>query len=110
MVKGNSLLAAIIPTMDNTIDNLRNIMSKINRQDFRSELQFMRESHIYAPPYKTYASLPARNSQANYAYPRQISGIEDAGKQKIRIEGNTDGSGQGTTPYAGMPTSGSFKT
>ena len=85
-------------------------MSKINRQDFRSELQFMRESHIYAPPYKTAHSLPARNLQPNYAYPKQISGLEDAGEQKIRIEGNTDGSGQGTTPYAGVPTGGSYLT
>lgn len=85
-------------------------MSKINRQDFKSELQYLKESHIYAPPYKTAHSLPARNLQATYAYPRQISGIEDAGKQKIRIEGSSGGDRQGVTPYAGMPTGGSYLT
>lgn len=96
--------------MDTTIETLRDIMSKINRQDFKSELQFLRESHIYAPPYKTEHSLPARSSQPVYEYPRQISGIEDAGKQKIRIEGSSSGQQQALTPYAGMPTGGSYLT
>lgn len=93
-----------------TIETLRDIMSKINRQDFKSELQYLRESHIYAPPHKTAHSLPARNSQPRYDYPRQLSGLEDAGRQKIRIEGSSGGDQQGLTPYAGMPTGGSYLT
>jgi len=85
-------------------------MAKLNRQDFKSELQYLKDSHMYSPPYKTDRTLYHKSQKSLYDYPRQLSGIKDAGQQKIRIAGSTDGSGQGTTPYAGMPTGSTYLT
>jgi len=85
-------------------------MTKLNRQDFNSELQFLIESHKYSPPFKRPMNIPHKDIHSRYSYPKQLSGIEDANRQKIRLAGNTDGSGQGVTPYPGMPTGGSYRT
>ena len=92
------------------LDKLRNIVAKINRQQVTSDLQYVIESNVYSPPYKKPMKVRSKDERSDYAYPRQLSGLKGSDKQQIRIAGNTSGGGQGTTPYPGQPTGGSYLT
>ena len=92
------------------LDKLRNIVAKINRQKVTSDLQYVIESNVYSPPYKKPMSVRSKDERSGYDYPRQLSGLKGSNKQQIRIAGNTSGSGQGVTPYPGMPTGSTYLT
>ena len=95
-------------TKNITIDELRDIVCKVNRENGMEALEVTRR--FVSPPYK---GEPRLRDQEPQQYPPQLSGLHDGGKQKRRISGNTqggEGSFGGPAGFYGIPTGGSYRT
>ena len=87
-----------------SIDQLRDLMSKVNRA---TETNVKEVENIYSPPFSG-----DKHKTGPYEYPSQLLGVKN-GKQKIRVSGNANSGGQfggSAGPVYGVPTGGSYLT
>jgi len=95
-------------TADLTMEQLRNAMCKINREDGVDALEVTRR--FVSPPYM---GEPRLKDREPLQYPKQLSGLHGEERQKLRIAGSTRGgesSFGGVSGAYGVSTGGSFRT
>lgn len=94
------------------IEQLRDLMTKVNRQKrHMSELDMFTHQNVYSPPFKKPENLRGRSfdNRGKYEYPRQLSGLKEKERQPLRVTGNTS-HGSGGSSFPGSPTGGSYWT